>query len=178
MKDYDYKGILNVLSEASPSHLALASFIVFPIVLDYWLQALLKLFPEISTCWKVTALVVLVMIYIGCLIWLAKEASLKRALEIKRDLILGRLSSNNWSEMGFDSAKKVLGETCTDENIHEVIQTFPQVIRFVRLRVRDNQRKIKTDQDGNPIYKAGVGLVKVEEANDHGVSQLEMAEGK
>ena len=162
MKGYDYKGILETLSQASPSHLALASFIVFPIVLDYWLQAILRLFPDLALCWKAIALVLLLVVYVSCLIWMAKESSNKSKLEVKRDLILGRLTSNDWSEMGFDSAKKVLGETCSDEEIHKVIQSFPRVLRNVRLRVRDSDGNIQTDDAGKTLYKAGVGLVKVE----------------
>ena len=164
MKGYDYKGILNVLSEASPSHLALASFVVFPIVLDYWLQAILKLFPDMTTSWKVVALLVLVSIYAVCLIWLAKESSQKKALEVKRDLVLGRLSSNDWTEMGFDSSRKVLGEDISDKDIHEIIQAFPHVLRFVRLRVRDKDGNIQKDENGNTMYKSGIGRVKVEHA--------------
>lgn len=159
MKDYNYKGIIDALSSASPSHLALASFVVFPVVLDYWLQAILKLFPEISLCLKAVAFFGLVLIYISCLIWLAVESSQNRKLERKRDLILGRLSSNGWSEMGFDSARVVLGAECTDEEIHEVIEAFPRTLRFVKMRVRDNG-DIKNDANGNQIYKGGVGLVK------------------
>lgn len=162
MTGYDYKGVLETLSQASPSHLAIASFIVFPIVLDYWLQAILRLFPDLELYWKVVALVLLVVIYIFCLIWMAKESSHKAKLEVKRDLILGRLTSNDWREMGFDNAKKVLGESCSDEEIHKVIQAFPKVLRYVRLRVRDSEDNIQTDDKGKTLYKAGVGLVKVE----------------
>lgn len=164
MKDYDYKGILNVLSEASPSHLALASFVVFPIVLDYWLQAILKLFPDLTTVWKIVAFLALAAIYIACLIWLAKESSQKNALEVKRDLILGRLSSNDWTEMGFDSARKVLSEDSSDKDIHEVIQAFPKTLRFVRLRIRDRDGNIQPGDEGKTKYKSGVGRVKVENA--------------
>jgi hypothetical protein len=162
MKDYDFKGILAALSEASPSHLALASFVVFPIVLNYWLEAILKLFPEMSTGCRLLALVVLVGIYIACLIWLAKESSRRKGLEVKRDLVLGRLSSNDWTEMGFDSAKKVLGEDTPDEKIHELIQAFPKTLRYVRMRIRDKDGNIQKDEKGNIQYKSGVGRVKAE----------------
>lgn len=162
MKDYDYKGILAALSDASPSHLALASFVVFPIVLNYWLEAILKLFPSMSTGCRLLALVLLVAIYLTCLIWLAKESSRRKQLEVQRDLILGRLSSNDWTEMGFDSAKKVLGESCPDEDIHKIIQAFPKTLRFVRLRVRDKDGNIQKDGMGKTQYKSGVGRVKAE----------------
>jgi hypothetical protein len=101
------------------------------------------------------------MIYVFCLIWMAKESLNKTGLEVKRDLILGRLTSNGWTDMGFDSAKEVLGESCSDEEIHRVIQSFPKVLRNVRLRVRDSDGNIQK-KDGKTLYKAGVGLVKVE----------------
>jgi len=164
MKDYNFKNILIVLSEASPSHLALASFVVFPVVLDYWLQAILKLFPELSLYWKVGVLIILIVIYIACLIWLAKDASTKRSLEVMRDLILGRLSSNGWTAMGFDSAKKILEESCTDKSIHEVIQSFPKVLRYVKLKVPNEQGFQLKDENGELVYKPGVALVKVENA--------------
>lgn len=108
------------------------------------------------------ALILLVLIYIACLIWLAKESAKKSALETKRDLILGRLSSNSWIEMGFDSAKKVLGEDCSDEEIHKVIQAFPKSLRFVRLRIRNGDNIIVKDEQGNDTFKAGIGMVKAE----------------
>ena len=162
MKDYDFKGVLTALSEASPSHLALASFVVFPVVLNYWLEAILKLFPEMSTGCRLLALVVLVGIYIACLIWLANESSRRKGLEVKRDLVLGRLSSNDWTEMGFDSAKKVLGDDTPDKEIHELIQAFPKTLRYVRMRIRDKNGNIQKDGNGNVQYKSGVGRVKAE----------------
>lgn len=162
MKDYNFKGIVTALSEASPSHLALVSFIVFPIVLNYWLEAILKLFPSMGLGCRLLALVVLVLLYVVCLIWLAKESAHRTNLEVKRDLILGRLSSNDWTEMGFDSAKKVLGENVTDDNVHEIIQAFPKTLRFVRMRVRDNRGNVQKDENGNIQYKSGVGRVKTE----------------
>ena len=141
MKASDYKGVLNALSEASPSHLALASFVISPIVLDYWLQSILKLFPTLDIFWKVVALVTLLIIYIFCLIWLAKESSIQSKLATKRDLILARLSSNGWKEMGFNSARVVLGKDCSDEEIHHVIQAFPRSLRFVSMRSLNPQDK-------------------------------------
>jgi hypothetical protein len=162
MKNYDYNGILEAISKASPSHLALVSFVVFPIVLDYWLQAILNIFPEITSCWKFIAFILLVLIYLGCLIWMAIESSRNKNLEIKRDLILGKLATNEWNDMGFDSAKKVLGEDCTDEKIHEVIQSFPLVLRLVQLRKKGKVGNIQKDDTGKTLYKSGVGLVKIE----------------
>lgn len=136
---------------------------VFPVVLNYWIEAILKLFPDLSYFWKAVALVILVVIYIACLLWLAKDASKKRSLEVMRDLILGRLSSNSWTAMGFDSAKQVLDESCTDKDIHEVIQGYPKVFRFVKLKV-PNEKELLQDANGNFTYKPGVALVKLESA--------------
>jgi hypothetical protein len=163
MKDYDFKNILTVLKEASPAHLALASFIVFPIILNYWFEAIIKFFPDLTYCWKIAALAILIFIYIGCLIWLAIDASRKRSLELNRDLILGRLSSNKWTAMGFDSARKVLGETFEDKKIHEVIQAFPKVLRFVQLPIPD-EKGLLIDDNGKSKYKPGVGLVQQKDA--------------
>ncbi len=163
MKDYDFKNILTVLTEASPAHLALASFIVFPIVLNYWMEAILKFFPSLTTSWKAAALIVLVVLYLACLIWLAFDASRKRLLELRRDLILGRLSSNQWTAMGFDSAKQAVGETCKDEEIHEVIQAYPKVLRFVKLKVPNDNGLLK-DDSGEFSYKPGVALVQQKDA--------------
>jgi hypothetical protein len=66
--------------------------------------------------------------------------------------------------MGFDSAKKVLGSDCKDEEIHRVIQSYPSLLRSVKLRVKDKVGKVEIDSSGKEKYKQGVGLVKVESA--------------
>lgn len=158
MKDYDYKNILTVLTEASPAHLALASFVVFPVVLSYWLDAILKLFPDLSADWKLVSIIALIVMYLVCLTWLALDAAKKRSLELMRDLILGRLTANNWTAMGFDSARQVLGDDCKDEKIHRVIQAYPKTLRFVKLKLNDEHGAVK-DEAGNVLYKPGVALV-------------------
>lgn len=164
MKEYDLKSILQVISEASPSHLALVSFLVLPIIMNYWLETLIKAFPTISTCWKIFALSFLIGIYLFCLWWLARENSKKRALEQKRDQIIGRLVSNNWTQIGFDSARKSLTAETSDNEIISIIEAFPRSLRYVRMRQRDKEKELVKDEHGNQLYKHGIGLVAANQA--------------
>jgi|GEM_PF-2021990 len=159
MKDYDLKSIVQVISAASPSHLALVSFLVLPVVMNYWLETLIKAFPDISTCWKLSALLVLIGIYLFCLFWLVKENSKRKSLELKRDQIIGRLVSNNWKEIGFDSARKSLTTETRDEELIAVIEEFPKSLRYVRMRQRDKDNNFMKDENGIQMYKHGIGLV-------------------
>jgi hypothetical protein len=159
MKEYDFKSIIQVISDASPSHLALVSFLVLPVVMNYWLETLIKTFPSISTCWKAGSLLLLVVIYLACLWWLVKENSKKRSIETKRDQIIGRLVSNGWTKIGFDSARKSFTSESNDEEIISVIESFPKSLRYVQLRQRDKDKKPVKDAQGNQLYIHGVGLV-------------------
>lgn len=159
MKEYDFKSIIQVISDASPSHLALVSFLTLPIVMNYWLETLVKILPSISTCWKAGSLILLVVIYLACLWWLAKENSKRRSLELKRDQIIGRLVSNGWTKIGFDSARKSFTSESSDEEIISVIESFPRSLRYVQLRQRDKDKNLVKDAQGNQLYVHGVGLV-------------------
>lgn len=159
MKDYDLKSVVQVISDASPSHLALVSFLVLPIVMNYWLETLIKAFPDVTGCWRVIALVVLIAIYVFCLWWLVKENANRKKLEIKRDQIIGRLVSNGWTKIGFDSARKSLTGTTADEEIISIIEAFPRTLRYVQLKVLDKDKQPVKDAQGKQTYKHGVGLV-------------------
>lgn len=159
MKDYDFSSVIKVISQASPPHLALVSFLVLPVVMNYWLETLLKAFPSISICWKVGALCLLLVIYLFCLWWLAKENSNRQKLEVKRDQIIGRMVSNGWTKISFDSAKKSLTGQTTDQEIISVIEAFPRSLHYVQLKQRDQDKKLVKDAQGNQVYKHGVGLL-------------------
>jgi len=159
MKEYDFRGIISVISQASPSHLALVSFLVLPIVLNYWLEALIKFFPTICLFWKVISFVFLILIYLFCLIWLSVENKSKKQQETYRNIVMGRLIANNWKSMGFDSARKALGEDFSDEQFATLIETFPDTLRSVRVRDNSHIRK----EGEKPLYKAGIGRYKYEE---------------
>lgn len=159
MKDYDFKGIIQAISDASPSHLALVSFLVLPVVMNYWLETLTKAYPSISTCGRVVALMILLIIYLFCLWWLVRENENRKRLEIKRDQIIGRLVSKGWTKIGFDSARKALTANTTDEEIISIIEAFPKTLRYVQLRKLDNNKQPVKDADGKQLYKHGIGLV-------------------
>ncbi|MCG7983337.1 MAG: hypothetical protein JAY90_11390 [Candidatus Thiodiazotropha lotti] len=159
MKDYDFKGVISAISDASPSHLALVSFLVLPIVLNYWLEALTKFFPTITLCWKIVSFIFLVVVYIACLIWLSVENKKKKQLETYKNIVLGRLIANNWKSMSFDSARKVLGEEFSDEQFATLIEAFPDTLRSAR--VKDTTHKAKEGEKQK--YKAGIGRYKYEE---------------
>src|SRR3970040_2301658 len=99
MKEYDFKGIIQIISEASPSYLALVSFLVLPIVMNYWLETIIKVIPTLSVCWKVLALVFLAGVYLFCLWWLVRDNNKRKLLERKRDQIIGRMISNGWTQI-------------------------------------------------------------------------------
>ena len=160
MKDYDFKGVISAISEASPSHLALVSFLVLPIVLNYWLEALIKFFPSITLCWKILSFTFLIIIYTSCLIWLAVENKRKRILETHKNIVLGRLIANNWKSMSYESARKVLGENYSDEKFITLIESFPDILRSVR--VKDNKDKPKEGEKQKLI--PGIGRYKYEKS--------------
>jgi len=155
MKDYDFKGVISAISDASPSHLALVSFLVLPIVLNYWLEAIIKFFPAIALCWKIVSFVFLVAVYLACLIWLSIENKETKQLEVYKNIVLGRLIANNWKSMGLDSARVVLGEEFSDEQFASLIEAFPDTLRSVRLS--------DGSEGGKKKYKAGIGRYKYEE---------------
>ena len=166
MKDYDFKGVVQAISDASPSHLALVSFLVLPIVMNYWLETLIKAFPEISSCWKLISLSLLVIIYLCCLWWLSKENSKRKRLELQKDQIIGRLISKGFTNVGFDSARKALTSKVSDEELIEIIETFPKSLRYVRLKKKDANGNFEKDDSGKQGYKPGVGLVSIKDEND------------
>lgn len=159
MKDFDFKGIIQVLTDAKPSHLALVSFLVLPLVMNYWLEALIKLFPTPTQEVKYTWLGFLALTYVFCLGWLLIDNSKAKALEMRRDQITGRLISNEWRSMSFESARKALTKEATDSMIMSVIEAFPKTLRYVRIKKKDSQKNYMRDTDGNQIYVHGIGLV-------------------
>jgi len=159
MKEYDFKGVISAISEASPSHLALVSFLVLPVVLNYWLEALIKFFPSITLCWKIASFAFLITVYIVCLVWLSVENEKKKQLETYKNIVLGRLIANNWKSMGFDSARKVLGEDFSDEQFAALIEAFPDTLRSAS--VKDISHKPKEGEKQK--YKVGIGRYKYEE---------------
>jgi hypothetical protein len=159
VKEYDFKGVIQAISEASPSHLALVSFLVLPVVMNYWLETLMKVLPELSTCWKVIALSFLVGVYLFCLWWLVRENEHQKRMERKRDQIIGRLVSNDWTKITFDSARKALTDETTDEEIISLIEAFPKSLRYVQVRKRDEQKNLVKDAEGKQVYAHGIGVV-------------------
>ncbi len=159
MKDYDFKGIISAISDASPSHLALVSFLVLPIVPNYWLEALIQFFPTMNLFWKITAFVFLIVIYIACLVWLSVENKKRKQLETQKNIVLGRLIANNWRSMSFESARKVLGEDFGDEQFAALIEAFPDTLRSVS--VKDKSHKPKEGEKQK--YTAGIGRYKYQE---------------
>ncbi len=159
MKEYDFKGVIQAISEASPSHLALVSFLVLPVVMNYWLETLIKVLPELSTCWRVISLSFLVGVYLFCLWWLVRENEHHKRMERKRDQIIGRLVSNGWTKVTFDSARKALTDETTDEEITSLIEAFPKSLRYVQIRKRDEQKNVLKDAEGQQIYVHGIGIV-------------------
>lgn len=149
MSNYNFNGIIDAMSKASPSHLALVSFIVFPAVLHYWLEVLTGFFPEILFCWKLVALIFLVLLYLGCLLWLIRENQRRLKLETQKNIIMGRLTANGWKSMSYDSARKVLGDDFSDDQFITVIHAFPDTLRSVRVKggIVDEQQ----------TYKPGIG---------------------
>jgi hypothetical protein len=133
VKDYDFKGILETISSASPSHLTLVSFLVIPVVMDYWIKTITETVPNISLVWKIVALIVLILIYIACLLWLARENQRTKQLKRKRDQIIAKMVANDWKRISFESAKAAITSPTTDEEIIAVIEAFPDALRFVNL---------------------------------------------
>lgn len=159
MKDYDFKGIINSIKEASPSHLALVSLIVFPIILKFWLESINQIFPEITENWKAFFVILILILFVICIIWIANENLQKNKLRIIRDKIITRLISNNWRSMSFESAKKVLGEDFPDEKIVATIEEFPKILGYVRIKNKTKNGEHKKDEKGKQLYKAGVGRI-------------------
>lgn len=159
MKDYDFKGIINSIKEASPSHLALVSLIVFPIILKFWLDSIDQIFPTMTIGWKVFSVIMIFLLFIICIVWIAVENVRKNKLRIIRDRIMTRLVANNWKSMSFESAKKVLGDDFPDEKIIATIEEFPKTLRNVRSKDKTKEGEHKKDESGKLKYKAGVGRI-------------------
>jgi hypothetical protein len=162
MKDYDFKGVIQAIKDASPSHLALVSFLVLPVVMHYWLQTLLEAFPGISNCLKVGTLIFLIAVYLTCLVSLAVENEKRKQFERKRDQIVGKLVSNGWTRIKFETAKTALSGSPTDEEISAVIDAFPLVLRHVQLKKKHGGKPV-TGPGGEQLYVPGVGLVIADE---------------
>lgn len=159
MKEYDFKSIIQIISEASPSHLALVSFLVLPIVMNYWLETIIKVIPTMSVCWKLLALVFLAGVYLFCLWWLVRDNNKNKLLERKRDQIVGRMISKGWTQISFDSARKSLTSETSDQEIISVIEAYPKSLRYVQMRQRDDNKELIKDEHGKQSYKPGIGLV-------------------
>ena len=166
MKTEDFKGVISALSDASPSHLALASFVVLPLVLDFWIRTLVNIIPSLTANGKIIAVCLVLLTYFLCLVWLAMENQKKKDLEKKRDIILARMITNDWEKIGFESAKRSLPRDTTDEDIIEVIEAFPRSLRYVRMRQRDENNQLVKDANGKQLYKHGVGRVSLADSED------------
>ena len=162
MSNYDFKGVIQAISDASPSHLALVSFLVFPVVMDYWLKTFMKIFPEVTSGWKLISLGLLVLVYLFCLWWLVKENNKKKQVENRKDKIIGLIMSKGFTKIGFDKLDQVFDPKLTYEEITEVIDSFPRSLRFVRLKKKESGEYIK-DCNGNQVYKPGVGLIALKD---------------
>ena len=164
MKDFDFRGVIQVITDAKPSHLALVSFLVLPLVANYWLEALTKLFPTPTQETKYWWLGFLAAIYVFCLGWLVYENSKTKKLETLRDQMVGRMIANNWTKISFDSARKALTRTASDAEIFSVLEAFPKTLRYQKLKKKDEQRNNVLDADGKQVYVHGIGLLLVGDA--------------
>ena len=108
----------------------------------------------------------MVIIYLCCLWWLSKENSKRKRLELQKDQIIGRLISKGFTNVGFDSARKALTSKVSDEELIEIIETFPKSLRYVRLKKKDANGNFEKDDSGKQGYKPGVGLVSIKDEND------------
>jgi len=162
MTNYDFKGVIKAISDASPSHLALVSFLVLPVVMNYWLETIIKAFPEINTAVKLTSLLVLFIVYLLCLWWLVKENSKKRLLDNRKDKIIGKIMAKGFTKIGFDKLDNIFPSVLTTEEITEVIDSHPKSLRFVRLKKKKNGVNVK-DENNKQVYKPGVGLVALKD---------------
>ncbi len=159
MKDYDFKGIINAIKEASPSHLALVALIVFPIIIKFWIESIMELFPDITNCWRIILIILILVLFLSSIIWIAVENKRKNELRVIRDKIMTRLLANNWKSMSFDSAKKVLGEDFPDDKIVATIEEFSRTLRHARLKDKNKNGEQKRDPNGNLLFKPGVGRI-------------------
>jgi hypothetical protein len=159
MKDYDFKGVIQVITDAKPSHLALVSFLVLPLVMNYWLEALVKLFPAPTQEVKYVWLGFLVATYVFCLGWLLVDNARTKLLATRRDQIVGKLIAIERTRISFDTARKSLTKDATDADILSVIEAFPKILRYMRLKKRDDQGNYLRDANGKQVYVHGVGLL-------------------
>lgn len=164
MKDFDFKGVIQVITEAKPSHLALVSFLILPLVANYWLEALMKLFPTPSQELKYTWLGFLGLTYVFCLGWLLYDNQKAKSLETRRDQIAGRMIANEWTKITFDSARKALTKKASDADIFAVIEAFPKTLRYLRLKKKDDNRKYVLDSEGKQVYVHGIGFLATSDA--------------
>ena len=93
-------------------------------------------------------------------------------LEQRRDQIIGRIVSKGWKQIGFDSARKSLTSNTevSDDEIIAVIEAFPKSLQYVKMRVKDKNKKLVKDEDGKQIYKHGLGLVFNLQENNQEIS--------
>jgi len=165
VSDYDFKGVVKAISDASPSHLALVSFLVLPVVMNYWLETIIKAFPAISTSAKLVSLSILCIVYLFCLGWLVKENNKKKLLDNRKDKIIGKIMSKGLTKIGFDKLDNVFSSLLTTEEITEVIDAYPKSLRFVRLKQKKGAVYVK-DDNNKQLYKPGVGLVSLKDDAD------------
>ncbi|ARV19577.1 hypothetical protein AEP_02651 [Curvibacter sp. AEP1-3] len=164
MKDFDFKGVIQVITDAKPSHLALVSFLVLPLVANYWLEALIKLFPTPTQELKYTWLGLLGLTYVFCLGWLLFDNHKANILRTRRDQIAGRMIANGWTRINFDSARKALTKNASDAEIIAVIDAFPKTLRFLRVKKKDDNKNYVLDSEGKHVYVHGIGLLASSDA--------------
>jgi len=164
MSNYDFKGVIQSISDASPSHLALVSFLVLPVVMNAWLETIAKAFPTITVCLKVVSLMALLVIYLLCLWWLVKENAKRKLLENRKDKIIAKIMSQGFTKIGFDKLDNIFTPSLSIEEITEVIGSFPKSLRFVRLKKKCIDTKVHLkDENGIKLYKPAVGLVSLKD---------------
>ncbi len=161
MANIDFKGIITSVKEASPSHLAFASFIILPVIYKFWFESITSIFGNICTTHKIVTSIIILLVYIICILWIVSENRKQNELRLIRDKVLTRLIANDWKSMSFKGAKKVLGEDMPDEKIIATVNAFPTILRIVRLKDKDENKVHKKDKNNNLIYKPGIGRIDI-----------------
>ena len=128
----DPKTILNTLKEASPFDIFLVSFLLLPFVADGWLDVMDKL--SLGDAARYCGLGAVFVVYVIGIFVMLQGASRSNRREIAKDQIIHYLTTKNHEMMSFETVRKNVNSSYTNEFLEGLPAHFPTQVRRAKLK--------------------------------------------
>jgi len=138
MKIYEMREIINIIKNEPFSILIIFSLLILPVIFLEWVH----FFPE---SWKVWIILLIIASWFVALHRLRNEILIYR----RKIILLNYLKKDKRHSFDHLSKEWAGKKEFTEENIHELLMTYPDVFKYVKIKRKSNRKDLD-----------GVGLVE------------------